>query len=98
MNGNIKRYIYIVGTICIVFFIGAIVLHILPWLILAGGITYMVMKVIGFFKRKKEEKNKHNFDMSNSYDNKDSYQMPTDDYTSGEIIDVEYEDVDNKKD
>lgn len=98
MNGNIKRYVYIIGTICMVFFIGTIVLNILPWLLLAGFITYMVVKVVGFFKRKKEEKNKYNSDMSNSYDNKDTYQMATDDYTSGEVIDVEYEDVDNKKD
>ena len=97
MNGDIKRYIYIIGTVCIVFLVGAVVLHILPWLLLAGFITYVVMKIVGAVRKKKEKKDKNNFDINSSYDNKDIYQMSTDDY-NGEIIDVEYEDVGSKKD
>ena len=29
---------------------------------------------------------------------KDDYNITSDEYTNGEVIDVEYEDVDNKKD
>lgn len=97
MNGDIKRYIYIIGTVCIVFLVGAVVLHILPWLLLAGFIAYVVMKIVGAVRKKKEKKDKNNFDINSGYDNKDIYQMPTDDY-NGEIIDVEYEDVGSKKD
>lgn len=97
MNGDIKRYIYIIGTICIVFLVGTVVLHILPWLLLAGFIAYVVMKIVGVVRKKKEKKDKDSFDISSSYDNKDIYQMQTDDY-NGEIIDVEYEDVGSKKD
>jgi len=97
MNGDIKRYIYIIGTVCIVFLVGAVVLHVLPWLLLAGFITYVVMKIVGAVRKKKEKKDKNNFDINSSYDNKYIYQMSTDDY-NGEIIDVEYEDVGSKKD
>lgn len=97
MNGDIKRYIYIIGTICIVFLVGAVLLHILPWLLLAGFIVYVVMKIVGAFRKKRDEKDKDSFDINNSYDNKDIYQMSTDDF-NGEIIDVEYEDVGSKKD
>lgn len=98
MNGDIKRYIYVIGTICIVFLVGTLVLHILPWLLLAGFIAYVVMKIVGAIRKKKEKKDKDSFDINNSYDNKDIYQMSTDDDYNGEIIDVEYEDVGSKKD
>ena len=56
MNGNIKRYIYIIVTICIVFLVGAIFIRILPWLLLAGSIAYMVTKIVGLIKEKKQQK------------------------------------------
>lgn len=97
MNGQIKKYIYIIGTICIVFLVGAIFIHILPWLLVAGFIAYIVMKIVGFAKGKKQQKNLNNFDFNNRNDNEDSYKESIDDYTTGEVIDVEYEDIDNKE-
>ncbi len=96
MNGNIKKYIYIIGTICIVFIVGRIFLRIFPWLLLAGIIAYIVIKIMGFIKGKKKQNNPN--DINNKYDNVEEYEASTDDYTNGEIIDVEYEDIDNKKD
>ena len=98
MNGQIKKYIYIIITICIVFFVGVLFIKMLPWLLLVGFVTYGVMKIVGFAKGKKQPKNPNNFDFNKKDDNVDSYKMSTDDYTNGEVIDVEYEDVDNKKD
>lgn len=95
MNGDIKRYIYIIGTICILFLAGAIFLQILPWLLVIGFITYIVIKIVGFVKGKKQQ---NNFDFNNRNDNEDSYKESIDDYTTGEVIDVEYEDIDNKED
>lgn len=98
MNGQIKRYIYIIGTICIVFLVGSIFIRILPWLILIGVIGYIIMKIIGFIKVKKEQKNSN--DIKNNYRNQDINKESTDDYTdytNGEIIDVEYEDIDDKE-
>jgi len=94
MNREFKRYMYIIGTICIIFLVGSIILHILPWLLIAGVVVYIVMKIVGFFREKKRKKN------LNSYYRKDKdnevYSAPVDDYTTGEIIDVEYEDVEKK--
>lgn len=98
MNGNITRYIYIIGTICIVFLLGSILIRILPWLLLFGLITYIIMKIVEFAKGKKQQKNSNNFNFNNRSDNEDSYKESNDDYTNGEVIDVEYEDIDTKED
>jgi len=93
MNRELKRYIYIIGTVCIVFFAIAIVFKVLPWLLVGGGIAYIVLKIVRFIKGKSEEK-----DITNSNTSKDDYNITSDEYTNGDVIDVEYEDVDNKKD
>ncbi|MBE6088592.1 MAG: hypothetical protein E7206_11225 [Clostridium beijerinckii] len=95
MNREFKRYMYIIGTICIIFLVGSLILHILPWLLIAGVIMYIVMKIVGFFKEKKRKKNLNNY--YNNDRDKEVYSTPVDDYTTGEIIDVEYEDVDKKE-
>ncbi|BCZ45259.1 hypothetical protein psyc5s11_13260 [Clostridium gelidum] len=97
MNGQIKKYIYIIGTICIVFLVGKVFLNILPYFILFGLVTYVVMKIIGFIKVKKEKKDSNKFDLKNTADNVDNYKDSTDDYISGEVIDVDYEEVDKNK-
>ncbi|MFL0164248.1 MULTISPECIES: hypothetical protein [Clostridium] len=95
MNREFKRYMYIIGTICIIFLVGSLILHILPWLLIAGVIIYIVMKIVGFFREKKRKKNLNNY--YNNDRDKEVYSTPVDDYTTGEIIDVEYEDVDKKE-
>lgn len=95
MNEQIKKYIYIIGTIFMLFLVGSIFIRILPWLILIGVITYIIIKIMGFIKVKKEQKNSN--DIKNNYRNQDINKESTDDYTNGEIIDVEYEDIDDKE-
>lgn len=89
MNGNIKKYMYIGVIVFIVFFVLSIILKMLPWILLVGIIGYIVMKIVGFIK-KKSKKNK----VTN---NDQSYEQSTDDYINGEVIDVEFEDVGDKK-
>lgn len=96
MNGNFKRYIYIIGTVFVVFLVVSIFFRILPWLLLAELIVYIITKIVRFIKGKSEEKNSSKFDKSK--DNEYNYSIPSDEYTNGEVIDVEYEDVNNKKD
>lgn len=96
MNGDIKRYIYIIAGIVVMFFAVSVFLHILPWLLLAGVIGYVITKVVGFIKAKTEEKHSNKFD--NGKDDAYNYNVQSDDYTNGEVIDVDYEDVDDKKD
>jgi len=96
MNGDLKKYIYVIGTVCVVFFVVAIVLRVLPWLLLAGFVAYIITKIVRFVKGKSEEKDSSKFDTSKN--NEYNYSISNDEYTNGEVIDVEYEDVDNKKD
>lgn len=91
MNEKIKKYIYIIGTICIVFFVVSIIFRVLPWLLFAGLIAYIIIKIVRLIKGKGEEKDSNKFNTSK--DNEDN-----DEYDNGEVIDVEYEDIDNKKD
>ena len=98
MNGQIKKYIYIIGTICIVFLLGSIFVRIFPYLILLGLVTYGVMKIVGFVKGKKQQKDSNKGDFNNKNHNDiDSYKDSTDEYTSGEVIDVDYEEIDKDK-
>lgn len=97
MNGQIKKYIYSIGTICIIFLVGSIFIRILPWLLLIGLVSYGIMKIVGFVRGKKEQKDQNKFDFNNKNDNVDSYKTSTDDYTSGEVIDVDYEEVDKNE-
>ena len=93
MNGQIKKYVYIIGTIYIVFLLGSIFVRILPYLILLGLVTYGVMKIVGFAKGKKQQKDSNRVDFNNkNHSDIDS----TDEYTSGEVIDVDYEEIDKK--
>lgn len=97
MNGNIKRYIYIIVTICIVFLVGVIFIRILPGLLLAGFIAYIVMKIVGFVKGKKQQKDSNKINFNNKNDNVDNFKDSEDDYMSGEVIDVDYEEIDKNK-
>ena len=90
MNGNLKRYIYIIGAVFVMFFVVSIFFRILPWLLLVGLISYIITKIVKFIKEKSEKKDSSKSDTS--------YSIPSDEYINGEVIDVEYEDVDNKKD
>jgi len=90
MNGNLKRYIYIIGAVCVMFFVVSIFFRILPWLLLVGSITYIITKIVKIIKGKSEKKDSSKADTS--------YSIPSDEYINGEVIDVEYEDVDDKKD
>jgi hypothetical protein len=96
MNDNIRKYIYTFGAVFIVFLLGVVVFKILPILILAGIIVYAVVKFARFIKAKKKQKGSSKFDSNNRYKNENYYSAPTDDYTNGEIIDVDYEEI-NKK-
>lgn len=95
MNEDIKRYIYIIAGLCIGLFALSVFFKILPWLLLIGGIMYVITKIMKFVKEKKEEKlsSKLNDNKINEYDHNAS----SNDYTTGEVIDVEYEDVNEEK-
>ena len=97
MNMDFTRLIYIIVTTCIIFLVGVLFIRLLPWLILAGVILYIIFKIKSFIRYKKIEKQKNtmNTDTSNNYNNVNTYTPSDDDYTV-EIIDVDYEETDDK--
>lgn len=94
MNGQMKKYIYIIGTICILFFGGVIFIKLLPWLILAGVIGYGIMKINSFIKGNKESDTISNSEFKNQHNDENSFENGSESYTNGDIIDVDYEEVD----
>lgn len=95
MSENLKRSIYTVGTIIIVFLIATLFIKMLPLLLLVGAISYILIKIIAFIKGKKEQNKTEDTGMNNNYYNSQSSYEDSDDYT-GEVIDVDYEEVDKK--
>lgn len=97
MSENFKRVIYSIVTVSIIFLVATLFIKILPWLLLVGLIAYFLIKVISFIKGKKSQKDKEESNSDNRfYDQEDSYNQ-AEDFT-GEIIDVDYEEVDKKED
>lgn len=94
MSDNFKRFVYTLGTIFIVVLIATLFIRILPWLLLVGAISYIVVKVKGIIATKKSESNSHETQVKDSYVDQNIYNDPTD--YNGEIIDVDYEEVDKK--
>lgn len=97
MNGQIKKYIYIIGTICVLVLAGVVFIKILPWIILAGIIGYGITKITRFIKSKKDNDTISNAEVKNQYNNDDTFENGSESYTNGDIIDVDYEEVDKDK-
>lgn len=94
MKMDIKKYVYVFIAICVIFFIGKILRYLLPIIVVFGLVTYAAIKIRGFIKRRKNQKEINNY---NKHENEYNYEKQTDEYTTGEIIDVDYEEVDSKK-
>jgi hypothetical protein len=97
MNGQIKKYIYIIGTICVLALAGVIFVKILPFLILVGIVGYGMVKITSFIKSKKENDTISNSEFKNEYNNEETFENGSESYTNGDIIDVDYEEVDKDK-
>lgn len=96
-DDSMNKYIYMIGTICVLFVIGTLFIKLLPFLVCAGVILYLIVSLKGKIKSndKSEKMNKTygSYNTTNDYV-QDMYNS-SDDYTNGEIIDVDdYEDVD----
>ena len=97
MNGQIKKYVYIIVTICVVVLAVKVFIKILPGLIIAGVITYGIMKIRSFLRSKKERENLSNSEFKSEHNDQDSFENASDSYTNGDIIDVDYEEIDKDK-
>ncbi|WP_294392338.1 hypothetical protein [uncultured Clostridium sp.] len=94
-----NKYIYIIGTICVLFVVATLFIKMLPFLIVTGVILYLAVGLKGKIKSlKKNEKINNTYGgYNNSNDDVQDMYNSSDDYTNGEIIDVDdYEDVDKK--
>lgn len=56
MNKEFKRYIYIVGIICVIFLVGVLFLYFFLFFLMFGVIVYVGIRINRFIKKKKVEK------------------------------------------
>lgn len=96
MNRDFKRLIYILIGVSIFIMVAKLFIRLLPWLIVAGGIVYVVSKIKSAVEEKKLKGNAYKESGYKENRNQDVYKTSPEDYTTGEVIDVDYEDVDNK--
>lgn len=91
-----NKYIYLLGTVIILFVAATLFIKLLPILIAAGVIIYAVSAVKKKIKASKKDANINNRNSSNN----DTYVEDlhnSQNYTNGEVIDVDYyEDVEKK--
>lgn len=95
MNESIRKYIYLFVTICILIVVAKLFISILPLLLIAAIVIYAVSKIKKMINDKSET-NKHNMNSNTTY-NKETYESADDDYSNGQVIDVDYEDVSKNK-
>lgn len=96
MNRDFKRLIYIVIGVSIFIMVAKLFIRLLPWLIAVGGIVYVVSKIKSAMEEKKLKGNTYEESGYKGNTNQDVYETSPENYTNGEVIDVDYEDVDNK--
>ncbi|WP_288221101.1 hypothetical protein [uncultured Clostridium sp.] len=93
MSDKIKSWLFIVSTILIIGIVGVLAFKILLFLLPILLVIYIIFKIKGYIDRKSEKKRKINY----TYEYKTSYNnesMENVDDSVGEVIDVDYEDVD----
>ena len=93
MSDKIKSWLFIVSTILIIGIVGVLAFKILLFLLPILLVIYIIFKIKGYIDRKSEKNRTINY----TYEYKTSYineSMENVDDSVGEVIDVDYEDVD----
>lgn len=91
MNDKIKTWLYILSSILVIGVVGYLAFQLLLFLIPVIIVLYIVFKIKGYIDRKNRTNStgKDTYEYTPSYDNKiDDIDEPV-----GEVIDVDYEDV-----
>ena len=90
-KGTFRNVLYIILGFMIFSAILSLFFRILPFLLLGGGIIYLLIKIKGYFRKEKIKDEYYSYKSeSNSSD-----EVYEDDYIdTSEAIDVDYEDVD----
>ncbi|WP_252250131.1 hypothetical protein [Clostridium sp. ZBS13] len=97
MKGNFRSILYFISSTCIIILIVSLFFSILPYILLVGVIAYLLIKLISFIKGKKDKLNENVRKNKNVYENNKEFTYDSNDDLVGDIIDVEYEEVDKDK-
>ncbi|EES47880.1 hypothetical protein NE172_08735 [Clostridium botulinum] len=97
MRGNFRNILYFIGSTCIIILIISLFFSMLPYILLVGVIAYLLIKLISFIKGRKDKLNENARKNKNVYENNNEFTYDSNDDLVGDIIDVEYEEVDKDK-
>jgi len=91
MNDKIKTWLYIVASILVIGVVGYLAISLLIYLIPVLVVIYIIFKIKGYIGRRKGTSSKREYktQYKTTYDTK----IDDADNSYGEVIDVEYEDV-----
>lgn len=91
MNDKIKTWLYIMSTILVIGIVGYLAFKLLILFIPVIIVLYIIFKIKGYIDRKNSTNSTVNetYEYTSSYDNK----IDDIDESAGEVIDVDYEDV-----
>ncbi len=91
MNDKIKTWLYIVSSILVIGIVGYLAISLLIYLIPVLVVIFIIFKIKGYIDRKKgnSSNNEYETKYKPTYDSK----ISDIDNSNGEVIDVEYEDV-----
>ena len=93
MNRDFKRYIYIFAGVMIFVMIAKLFIKLLPWFIVVAGMVYVVSKIKSASAKKELKNNYENQYRADENNRQTYYESNSENYTNGEVIDVDYEDV-----
>lgn len=96
MSNGLKTGLYIVSAVLIVGLIAVLAVQLLVWLLPIILVLYIFFKIKGYIHNKKGKSSSSTSYSSRAQSNfSNDYSTKVDD-SVGEVIDVEYEDVNNK--
>ncbi|MCR1949474.1 MULTISPECIES: hypothetical protein [unclassified Clostridium] len=93
MSSGLKTGLYLVGGVLIIGLVSALAIQLLVWILPFIIVLYIVFKIKGYFdskRRKKSTNNSYSYETKSNLNN--DYSNRVDD-SVGEVIDVEYEDL-----
>ncbi|MBE6062360.1 MAG: hypothetical protein E7207_02090 [Clostridium butyricum] len=86
---------YIIAGVSIFIFVVKLFFGLLPWLVVFGGLVYLVSKIKSLIEKRKFNNTNNEAEYTSNAE-QNVYENNLEDYTNGEVIDVDYEDVEKR--
>ena len=100
MNRNLKFALYFIITILVIGVVAGLFIRLLPYLLAAILVMWIVFKIRGYFTKNKKNDYNREYEETYTYESRDNTTTSSatdDDFDTSKAIDVDYEEVDKDK-